>query len=171
MKPKRPQGPKTGPKHELLENRSESACSAHTLHTCPNHRRFSKTILEKTFLSRDRVRNITFSVHVCPFRCGFITGFESITKPQRETQKQLFECRMCGYSRRLLQISKGAHKIYYEPADFWTRGRQGPIQSRKQVVWSTHASPTAARAFILHKSAPNANRVGGHAINRGKRNV
>ena len=75
-----------------------------------------------------------------------------------EVKSIFLKSRMCGFSLCFCS----AHKIYYKTADFCTRGRRGPIQSRKHVVWSPSN---------LHKNSPNANRDRGHAINLGKRSV
>ena len=128
-------------------------------------------MFEKTILSRDRVQSMAFSVHTCAFRCGFIVVFESTTKPLREAQKYLFERIMCGFSGLLQRFSKGPRKTYYKPADFCTRGRQGPIHSRKTEVWRTHVRQTRRRARVWAKNALNASRPRGHAINLEKRSV
>ena len=60
---KSPQGTKMAPNQVLLENRSRSASRGHTLHTCSHEKRFSKTISEKTILSRDRLQKVTSMVH------------------------------------------------------------------------------------------------------------
>ena len=40
---------------------------------------FVKRVSKRTLMSRDCMQRITFSVHMCTFRCGSKEGFESIT--------------------------------------------------------------------------------------------
>ena len=106
-------------------------------------------MFEKTILSRDRVQSMAVLVRTFEFRMGFTVGFESAMKPQQEALNSLPEYIILSFSGLLQWFSKRARKKYYKTADFWTRVRQGPIHSRKQVVWSTQAPPTAARAPLL----------------------
>ena len=50
-------------------------------------------------MRRDCVQSIMFWDHNLEFRSGFPTGFESITKPQREAQKRQSECTIRALSR------------------------------------------------------------------------
>ena len=48
---------------------------------------FQKRFRNKTFLVRTRLQSIAFLLQNFDFELGFVMFFESITKPQRETQK------------------------------------------------------------------------------------
>ena len=74
-----PEGSKTASHQELLQNPSESALYAHTLHTCSSQKCFAITIFEKTRMSRGRVQSKTFWDDNVEFRWGFAIGVGSTT--------------------------------------------------------------------------------------------
>ena len=76
----------------------------------------------------------------CDFRSSFIVLFESTTKPQREAQNDQSEGTISTLSWLLQWFSRSAHKKYYRSADFWVQVAQGPIHSRKQVLWRTQCA-------------------------------
>ena len=128
-------------------------------------------MFEKTILSRDRVQSMALLVRIVEFRRGFTVVFESTIKPQREAQNGLPEHRILSFSGLLQWFSKRARKKYNKTADFWSRVRQGPIHSRKQVVWSTQAFSPQREHQFWQKTCKTSSGGGGHALNPGKHSV
>ena len=148
LHPKSPRGPKTAPKQKTLQNRSKSAKCEHTLDTCSSHSRFFKIEFKKMLLVRTRLQTVAFFWWTFDFESGFAVHFESITKPQREAQKSLWEHTILTLSRVFKAFSKSAHKIHYKTRYFWTWSARSPIHSIKtEVKKSLVAKPEREHEF------------------------
>ena len=101
---------------------------------------FSKNDFKITLLVRTRVQSIAFQKQNFDFELDFSVLFESTTKPQREAQNDQSEGTILTLSWLLQWLSRSAQKDYYRTADFWVQVAQGPIHSRKQVVWRTQCA-------------------------------
>ena len=107
-----------------------------------------------------------FFDHILDFSLGFIMLFESITKPQREAQNDQSEGTISTLSGLLQWFSRSAHKKYYRSADFWVQVAQGPIHSRKQMVWRTQCAKHEGEHDFERKTSRTRAANGGTHRNR-----
>ena len=117
-----------------------------------------KTFFRKAILSRGRVQCIAFLEHTFDFRRGFTGVFESITKPQRETQNGLSEHRVLIFTGLLQWFSKRARKKYYKTSYFRTRVRQraDPIEKTSGLEHTCAPHRSESTTFGTKRRKPRA---------------
>ena len=87
--------------------------------------------------------------------------FESITKQLREAQNDQSEGTILTLSWLLQWLSRSAQKNYYRTADFWVQVAQGPIHSRKQMVWRTQCAKHGGEQDFEPKTSRTRSGLGG----------
>ena len=134
---------------------------------------FSKHVFKNAHLNRDHVQKQHSEMRYFEFLSSFAVFFGSITKPERECQKDKFEHTILTLSRRLQWFSKRAHRKALQNTTLWTpRVPEG--QSTRQKPRSgehMYATPEGEHDFELKTLKMQAARGETHIKPRKKHGV